>query len=84
MTRLARGRISVDLGALRVALFERARAQGVRPSDIVRASLAGALGSESRTPRPPGSAVALGSDRVRLALRMDRERMPPRWFAPRS
>jgi hypothetical protein len=72
MTRLARDRISVDLGSLRGALFERARAQGVRPSDIVRASLADVLGGESRNPRPAGSPVARGSDRVRLALRMDR------------
>jgi hypothetical protein len=73
MTRLARGRISVDLGALRGALFERARAQGMRPSDVVRASLAGVLGAESSTPRAPGSAIAPGSDRVRLTLRLDRE-----------
>ena len=72
MTRLTRGRISVDLGALRGALFERARARGVRPSDIVRASLAGALGAEAGAPRAPGSVVAPGSDRVRLTLRMDR------------
>ena len=40
----SRDRISVDLHGLKAALFERAQALGVSPSDLVRTTLADALG----------------------------------------
>jgi hypothetical protein len=69
-----RGRISVDLRGLRPALFDLARAQGVSPSDFVRALVAGAQ-------RQPCASLAThvaedlslsSGERVRLSLRMSR------------
>jgi hypothetical protein len=70
----SRDRISVDLRGLKAALFERARADGVSPSTLVREALATALGepgglngqrSRQRDLVDPG-------DHVRLSLRMGR------------
>lgn len=70
----SRDRISVDLRGLKTALFERARAEGVSPSTLVRGALATALGGPDRlndqqsVQRDPGDP----GDRVRLSLRMGR------------
>jgi hypothetical protein len=68
----SRDRISVDLRGLKAALVARARAQGVSPSDVVRAALLAALGVGSAEALseavPPNGATA----RVRLSLRMQR------------
>ena len=71
----SRDRISVDLRGLKAPLFERARAQSVSPSRLVREALIAALG---RTEPSHLDHVATGAslrmdDRVRLSLRMSRE-----------
>ena len=70
----SRDRISVDLRGLKAALFERARARGVSPSDLVRAALATALdhAEPSITDRLANASVVSTEDRVRLSLRMTR------------
>ena len=74
MNRVSRDRITVDLRGLRSALFEQARARGVRPSDFVRASLAFSLtSSEGIATAPRPSSVPIQPVRVRLSLRMSRE-----------
>ena len=75
MTPSSRDRISVDLRGLKASLFERARARGVSPSELVRDALIDALG---RAEPPSLDHAATGSplpmaDRVRLSLRMSRE-----------
>ena len=71
----SRDRISVDLHGLKAALFLRAQAVGVSPSDLVRTTLAEALGhSEPITiERSTPSRLSGNGDRVRLCLRMSRE-----------
>jgi hypothetical protein len=71
----SRDRISVDLHGLKGELFARARALGVSPSGLVRATLAEALGNcESMTiERLTPSRLSVNGDRVRLSLRMSRE-----------
>ena len=72
MKQTTRGRISVDIGRLRVALFEQARAQGVSPSHLVRDILVRTIGvrADETTPcdakQPSG-----GMPRVRLSLRLN-------------
>lgn len=70
----SRDRISVDLGALKAPLFERARASGISPSGMVRDALIEALGqTELSSPDRPAACVLLPTeDRARLSLRMSR------------
>jgi hypothetical protein len=72
----SRDRISVDLHGLKAALFERAQALGVSPSGLVRATLAEALGRPLHvtTEYPSRRQASHGGDRVRVSLRMTRER----------
>ncbi len=75
MTPSSRDRISVDLRGLKAPLFERARARGVSPSDLVRDALIDALGRTEPPRLDHAAAVAplpMGH-RVRLSLRMSRE-----------
>jgi hypothetical protein len=72
----SRDRITVDLHGLKAALFERARAMGLSPSGLVRSLLAEALGMEAAPVLEPSDRALAAADaqRVRLCLRMDRER----------
>ncbi len=75
MTPSSRDRISVDLRGMKAPLFERARARGVSPSELVRGALIDALG---RTDPSSADPIAAGAPlpmqgRVRLSLRMSRE-----------
>lgn len=70
----SRDRISVDLRGLKAALFERARARGVSPSDLVRDALADAVGPAE----PPIGGAATGAaapteGRVRVSLRLSKD-----------
>ncbi len=71
----SRDRISVDLRGLKAALFERAQALGVSPSDFVRTTLAEALSHAERIhiDRTGPSLRSGNGDRMRLCLRMSRE-----------
>jgi hypothetical protein len=73
----SRDRISVDLHGLKAALFERAKALGVSPSGLVRETLVNALGtSQARmTQRASEPSVHAAGDRVRVCLRMHRDRV---------
>lgn len=68
----SRDRISVDLRGLKAALIEQARAQGVTPSDFIRALLAESLGEAAGHDAVRVSAAGNGSPgpRARLSLRM--------------
>jgi hypothetical protein len=71
MEQTTRGRISVDIGRLRAALFERARSKGVSPSHLIRDIVAKELAgggeiSLDGANRPPPDAVR----RVRRSLRL--------------
>jgi hypothetical protein len=70
-----RDRISVDLGGLKAALFERAQTLGVSPSGLVRTTLAEALSQAERihVGRSMPSLRSRDRDRTRLCLRMSRE-----------
>jgi hypothetical protein len=74
MTPPSRDRISVDLRGLRAALFDRARGQGVSPSELVRDALVKALGQPEQQPFHQVTDLLPASDevRVRLSLRMTR------------
>jgi thioredoxin-like negative regulator of GroEL len=74
MTPSSRDRISVDLRGLRAALFERARSQGVSPSELVRVVLEKALGQAEQQPlgRVTNVVCAPSEARARLSLRMTR------------
>jgi hypothetical protein len=74
MTPSSRDRISVDLRGLRAALFDRARGQGVSPSELVRDALEKALGqAEQQLLGPITDLVPAPNEaRVRLSLRMPR------------
>jgi hypothetical protein len=74
MTPSSRDRISVDLRGLRAALFDRARRQGVSPSELVRDALEKALGQAQQQPLGHTANVspAPGEARARLSLRMTR------------
>jgi len=74
MAPTSRDRISVDLRGLKAALFERARARGISPSDLVRATLADALDKAAPpiTDRSLNESSEPVGDRVRLSLRMTR------------
>jgi hypothetical protein len=67
-----RDRISVDLRGLKAALIARAQAQGVSPSDVVRASLVAALGEGRTDARSDAVLPNRAADRVRLSLRLQR------------
>ena len=71
----SRDRISVDLRGLKAPLFERARARGVSPSELVRDALVEALGQTdpSSLDRVAAGARLPTEGRVRLSLRMSRE-----------
>lgn len=71
----SRDRISVDLRGLKAALFDRAQTLGVSPSDVVRATLAEALGHAEpiHIDRSAPSFRSGYGDRTRLCLRMGRE-----------
>lgn len=71
----SRDRISVDLRGLKEVLFERAQALGESPSELVRATLAEALGSAvaTRAGRPAPGRRPRRVERTRLCLRMSRE-----------
>ena len=71
MPRSPRDRISVDLRGLRAALYERARALGVSPSDLVRRVLADALDGVTATSTSSRSTIH-DEGSVRLSLRMTR------------
>lgn len=77
-TSAPRDRISVDLRGLKAALIERARRQGVTPSDVIRALLAEALGDSGRCVDAGSSGSASGSPsapripRARISLRLYR------------
>lgn len=71
MKQTARGRISVDIGRLRVALFEQARAEGVSPSHLVRDIVAREITGSADVSvdggtKPPSD----GLQRVRVSLRI--------------
>jgi len=71
MKQTARGRISVDIGRLRVALFERARAEGVSPSHLVRDIVAREITRSAGVSvdggtKPPSD----GLQKVRVSLRL--------------
>jgi len=71
MKQTARGRISVDIGRLRVALFERARAEGVSPSHLVRDIVARELtGSADTSVDGVSKSLPDGLQRVRISLRL--------------
>jgi hypothetical protein len=72
----SRDRITVDLHGLKATLFERASALGVSPSGLVRSLLAEALGKAATPDAEPSdrALAAAGAQRVRLCLRMDRQR----------
>jgi hypothetical protein len=74
MTPSSRDRISVDLRGLRAALFDRARRQGVSPSELVRDALVEALGQPERQLLGPITDLVPAPDeaRARLSLRMTR------------
>ena len=73
MTPSSRDRISVDLGGLKTALFERARACGISPSKLVRDALVDALGQTGTSGEGAAAGAALmPDDRMRLSLRMSR------------
>jgi hypothetical protein len=74
MTPSSRDRISVDLRGLRAALFDRARGQGVSPSELVRDALEKALGHPERQPfgQVTDPLPAPAEARARLSLRMTR------------
>jgi hypothetical protein len=74
MTPSSRDRISVDLRGLRAALFDRARGQGVSPSELVRDALVKALGQLEQHPLGHTANVSPAPDeaRARLSLRMTR------------
>ena len=74
MTPSSRDRISVDLRGLRAALFDRARGQGVSPSELVRDALEKALGQVQQQPvgHTANVSPAPNEARVRLSLRMTR------------
>jgi hypothetical protein len=74
MTSSSRDRISVDLRGLRAALFDRARWQGVSPSQLVRDALVKALGHLEQQPfgQVTDLVPAPNEARVRLSLRMTR------------
>jgi hypothetical protein len=74
MTPSSRDRISVDLRGLRAALFDRARGQGVSPSELVRDALVKALGQAEQQPlgRVTDRVPAPNQARARLSLRMTR------------
>lgn len=67
-------RISVDLQCLKAMLCERAHADGMLPSDVVRQALANALGQPavSGVLRSPNGRLDQGAVRARLSLRMTR------------
>jgi len=72
MKQTARGRISVDIGRLRVGLFEQARAQGVSPSHLIRDILAGAIkGSAHNTISSAGMPPSGVGPSMRLSLRLN-------------
>ena len=72
MKQRARGRISVDIGRLRVALFEQARALGVSPSHLVRNILVKTIvGSADKTSACDAKQPSDGMPRVRLSLRLN-------------
>ena len=75
MTPSSRDRISVDLRGLKAPLFERARARGVSPSELVRDALLDALGrtEPSSLDHLAASATLPMQNRVRLSLRMSRD-----------
>ena len=75
MARSSRDRISVDLHGLKAALIERAQVVGMSPSELVRASLAEALGRAIPRDfhRSALCETRVGGERVRLCLRMNRE-----------
>lgn len=74
MTPSSRDRISVDLRGLRAALFDRARGQGVSPSELVRDALEKALSQAEQPPLGHTANLLPASNeaRVRLSLRMTR------------
>jgi hypothetical protein len=71
----SRDRISVDLGGLKAALYDRAQALGTSPSALVRTTLVEALGAAQRV--SVDTAVARPCrrhrERIRVCLRMSRE-----------
>jgi hypothetical protein len=67
-----RDRISVDLRGLKAALIARAQAQGVSPSDVVRASLIKVLREGDGAAPVEVVHVNRTAARVRLSLRMQR------------
>jgi hypothetical protein len=71
----SRDRISVDLRGLKAALCDRAQAACVSPSQLVRATLAEALGPAEATDagRPAPVRRPGHVERTRLCLRMSRE-----------
>jgi hypothetical protein len=77
-TSASRDRISVDLRGLKAALIERARRQGVTPSDLIRALLAEALGEAGpcvdagHCGSAGGSPSAPRIPRARISLRLYR------------
>lgn len=75
MTPSSRDRISVDLRGLKALLFDRAQTLGVSPSDLVRMSLAEALGQTCKIniERAVPPQLRGSGGRVRLCLRMSRE-----------
>lgn len=70
----SRDRISVDLQGLKARLCERAHADGMLPSDVVRKALADALGQPavSGVLRSPYARRDQSAGRARLSLRMTR------------
>jgi len=71
----SRDRISVDLRGLKAALFDRAQTLGVSPSELVRKTLAEALGHAEpiHIDRSTPSFRSGDGDGARLCLRMGRE-----------
>ena len=71
MKQTTRGRISVDIGRLRFALFEQARAQGVSPSYLVRDIVAREITGSAHGPVDGVATSSLdGLQRVRVSLRL--------------
>ena len=66
--------ICVDLRGMKAAVVEHARARGVTPSDLVRATLTDAMGQPecSIASRPVEPSLPIVEERVRLLLRMSR------------
>lgn len=67
----SRDRLSVDLRGLKAALFERAQAKGLSPSDLVRGVLVNALQGVAAVPTAATNSGRAGdAERVRISIRL--------------